>query len=463
MLALGLASSASATGAATISRVSVASDGTGGNNESDGAAISADGRYIAFHSDADNLVPGDTNGASDVFLHDTTTGATTLISRHSEGSQGSYSSYGPAISADGRYIAYESEADNLVDGDFNGTWDVFLSDTATGTTTLVSPGHDVSYGPAISADGRYIAYSSLASNLVTGDTNGSEDVFVYDTTTATTTLISRHTDGTQGGGNSFGPAISADGRYIAYTSWADDLVSGDTNLWGDVFLHDTAHGTTTRVSLHTDGTQGNNVSQNPAISADGRYVTFETFAANLFSGDGNGTYDVLLRDTTTGVTTLISAHTDGTQGDDSSQNPAISADGRYVTYTSNATNLVTGEIFGWGNVFLHDTTTGTTSLISRHIEGDHVPTSSAPAISADGRAIAFTSDANNLVDSDTNDVTDIFLHVTPAAAPTPTATPGAALAETGADSSIFGALGLAALVAGAGILGLLAARRPRAN
>jgi Tol biopolymer transport system component len=398
-------------------RVSLATDGTEGNNDSYYPAISADGRYVAFDSKATNLVSGDTNGYDDIFVHDTQSGTTTRVSLATDGTEGNDASRFPAISADGRYVAFTSVASNLVSGDTNGSRDIFVHDTQSGTTTRVSlatngtEGNSASYSPAISADGRYVVFDSVASNLVSGDTNGTNDVFVHDTQTGTTTRVSLATDGTEGNGPSFNPAISADGRYVAFTSVASNLVSGDTNGSDDIFVHDTQTGTTTRVSLATDGTQGNNDSYHPAISADGRYVAFWSTASNLVSGDTNGSDDIFVHDTQTGTTTRVSLRTDGTQGNGSSSYPSISADGRYVAFSSEASNMVSGDTNGGGDIFVHDTQTGTTTRVSLATDGTEGNGGShLPSISADGRYVAFISDASNLVSGDTNGDYDVFVH-----------------------------------------------------
>ena len=223
-------------------RVSVDSSGNEGNNTSSSPSISADGRYVAFQSDADNLVPGDNNISGDVFVHDRNTGATELVSVDSSGNEGNNTSSSPSISADGRYVAFYSVADNLVPGDTNGKLDVFVHDRNTGATELVSvdssgnEGNGDSMDPSIGADGRYVAYDSSATNLVSGDTNGQLDVFVHDRNTGATELVSVDSSGNEGNNYSSSPSISADGRYVAYDSSATNLVSGDTNGQLDVFV-----------------------------------------------------------------------------------------------------------------------------------------------------------------------------------------------------------------------------------
>ena len=238
-----------------IALVSVDSSGVQGNRDSEYPSISADGRYIAFESEADNLVAGDTNGYSDIFVRDHNTGITTRVSVSSSGGQGSNASTSPSISGDGRYVAFVSRASNLVAGDTNGNSDIFVHDRNTGITTRVNVNSSggqaigVSYSPSISADGRYVAFYSIASNLVSGDTNGQMDIFVHDRDTGITTCVSVDSGGVLGNGSSYDPFISADGRYVVFDSSASNLVSGDTNGVSDIFVHDRNSGITTRASV----------------------------------------------------------------------------------------------------------------------------------------------------------------------------------------------------------------------
>ena len=294
-------------------RVSVDSSGNQGNSSSGlwGPAISGDGRYVAFQSSATNLVPDDVNGYEDVFVHDRLTGITERVSMDSSGNQANgYSGFlGLAISADGRYAAFDSSATNLVSDDTNGQSDVFLHDRLTGTTERVSvdsDGNEVNGWAdveAISPDGRYVAFTSPASNLVPNDTNTCPvwqpsclDVFLHDRQTGATERVSVDSSGNQGNAESLSPAISGDARYVAFWSKASNLVPGDTNGTDDVFVHDRQTGVTKRVSVDSAGNQGNGPSgmSRPAIGLDSRFVAFESLASNLVPGDINGFDDVFV-------------------------------------------------------------------------------------------------------------------------------------------------------------------------
>jgi Tol biopolymer transport system component len=390
--------------------------GVQGDGASYTSFLSADGRYVAFYSDATNLVSGDTNLESDVFVRDRTAGVTYLVSRSSAGVEGNGPSYIPTLSSDGRYVTFYSYATSLVPGDTNGKADIFVRDRTTGVTTLVSKStagvqsDGTSNSPSISADGRYVAYYSDATTLVSGDINGAYDVFVRDRNTGTTALVSRNSAGTEGDGPSGSPSISGEGRYVAFESAATNLVAGDTNGFPDIFIRDRQTGTTTLVSRNSAGVEGNGASGYASISADGRYVTFESTATNLVSEDNNGGYDIFVRDRQTGTTTLVSKNSAGVKGDGTSRNPFISANGRFVAFESAATNLVAGDTNGKYDIFVRDRQTGTTTLASRNSAGALGNGESyAPALSADGRYGAFPSQATNLVTDDTNALQDIFV------------------------------------------------------
>jgi Tol biopolymer transport system component len=329
-------------------------------------SISADGRYIVFSSAASNLVPGDTNGVVDVFVHDQQANVTTRVSVDSSGAQQDtnlgFSDF-PVISADGRFVAFSSYATNLVPGDTNGASDVFLHDSLTGSTTLMSVSSAGAQGdldsihPTISADGRYVAFESKATTLVAGDTNAAIDVFVHDCVTGITLRASVSSSGGQGNGDSVLPSLSADGRYVAFSSYASNLVPGDTNGNVDIFVHDCQTGITTMASISSSGLQGNQASAWGQLSTDGRFVLFASYASNLVPGDTNGAEDMFVHDMLAGATTRVSVNTAGVQGDLDSGGGSfggISADGRYVTFHSYADNLVLGDTNGVADVFLRD-------------------------------------------------------------------------------------------------------------
>jgi len=378
-------------------------------------SISADGRYVAFASEASDLVPGDTNDQCDVFVHDRHTGQTTRISVASDGRQGNGDSNEPSVSADGWYVAFESAAAHLVPGDYDRLPDIFVHDRRTGDTVRISrtprQGPETSSGPSISPDGRCVAFRSDGSNLVPADTNDLWDIFVHDRHTGQTTRISVASDGNQGDDVSFEPSISADGRYVAFTSGASNLVPADTNDVYDVFVHDRQTGETVRLSVASDGKQGDGVSFDPSISADGRCVAFRSDGSNLVPADTNDLCDIFVHDRQTGQTERVSVASDGTQGDDWCGDPSISADGRYVAFSSSASNLVSGDANDVEDIFAHDRQTGQTVRVSVASDGTEGNGHSLePSISADGRYVAFRSWASNLVPADTNDAWDVFVH-----------------------------------------------------
>jgi Tol biopolymer transport system component len=392
----------------TITPVSVDSAGNLGNSFSYTPSLSADGRFVAFTSGASNLVPGDTNRENDVFVRDTLTNTTTGVSVDSAGNPGSYQSLDPSISADGRFVAFYSGASNIVPGDTNDSSDIFVRDRLTNTTTRVSvdsagnQGNSYSYRPSISADGRFVVFESDASNLVPGDTNNSDDIFVRDTLTNTT--VSLDLAANQRNSFSYTPSISADGRFVAFTSKASNLVPGDTNDTDDIFVRDRLTNTTTRVSVDSAGNQGNSYSYRPSISADGRFVVFESDASNLVPGDTNRSLDIFVRDTLTNTTTRVSVDSAGNQTNRSSLGASISADGRFVAFIStNASNIVPDT----SGIFVRDRLTNTTSNVSADSAGNGG--GGTPSISPDGRFVAFSAFRSQFVPGATNTSPQIFV------------------------------------------------------
>ncbi len=363
-----------------------------------------------------------------------TSAATTVrVSVSSKGAQGNLPSYPEGISADGRYVVFSSGSAGLVAGDTNRRQDAFIRDRKTGRTTRISVSSSGRQGKAardpfggsaaegITADGRFVLFRSDAANLVAGDTNGFQDVFVRDRRTGRTTRISVSSSGRQANGRSEFAAISANGRYVAFDSQASNLVSGDTNRLSDVFVRDRVKGTTQRVSVGGTGKQarcnvGSCDSWFPAISASGRYVAFTSGASNLVPGDTNRLPDVFVRDRALGKTRRVSLSSRGKQGtgtrySNGSNAPAISADGRYVAFHSDPPNLVAGDTNRTFDIFVHDRTTGKTERVSVSSRGEQANGENlgAASISAGGRYVAYASLASNLVPRDTNDITDVFI------------------------------------------------------
>src|SRR5437016_457905 len=362
-------------GAQTTERVSVTSGGTEGNGASLGSALSADGRFVAFDSAATDLVAGDTNGVSDVFVHDRQTGTTERVSVASDGAQGNDSSglvtfaFPPALSADGRFVAFVSAAANLVASDTNGATDVFVHDRQTGTTERVSVASDgtesnaANVGSSLSADGRFVAFHSAATNLVAGDTNGATDVFVHDRQTGTTERVSVASGGSQGNGSNAGPVLSADGRFVAFHGTASNLVGGDTNGTTDVFVHDRQTGTTERMSVASGGTQGNGPSSGAALSADGSLVAFHGTATNLVAGDANGAYDVFVHDRAVSTTTTSTTQPATTSTSSTTTTVSVTSTTSTSTTTTKTTTTTTTT-----------TTTSTTTTTTTTTTAPHTTT-----------------------------------------------------------------------------------------
>jgi len=383
------------------------------------SVLSDDGRFVAFMCGTDDVVPGDSNGTWDVFIRDRHLRVTEIASVDSHGvvSNGFSGLYGITISPDGRYVAFESGASNLVPGDTNGWSDVFLRDRHLGTTERVSvatggsEGNGQSFYPALSSDARYVAFNSMASNLVPGDTNGVYDVFVRDRLTHTTERVSVATGGAQANDYSYKPAISADGRFVAFHSAASNLVPVDTNGRLDVFVRDRLNGTTELVSVATGGAQGRGDASEACLSSDGRYVAFVSDSTTLVSGDTNAQWDMFVRDRQNATTERVSVGIGGVEADGTCFSGSISGDGRFVAFASNAHNLIPGDTLG-AHVFARDMVSGAIERVSVPTDGTLTPhdISEIPSISSGGRYVAFRSSATNLVPGDTNAQTDVFLH-----------------------------------------------------
>lgn len=411
---VALALAASFAGAQSTTLISLSNAGRATDGDCLYPEITPDGRFVAYQSSATTLVTGDTNGFEDVFVRDVLQGRTELASVDSGGAQGDGDSLEPAISADGRYVAFFSYATNLVALDTNDRPDIFVRDRVSGLTLCASV--DLAGLPAggrypsISADGRFVAFESTSPNLVNGDTNGARDVFVRDLATSTTQRVSVDSAGQEGHGDSRDASISPDGGFVAFESLAPDLVSGDTNGVLDVFVRDLAAGTTQRASVGAGGVQGDGASQDPSLSALGAHVAFASEATNLVAGDGNGLGDIFVRDLAAGTCARVNVGWTGQEADWPGYDPTISADGRFVTFYSQAMNLDPSDRNYVADIFLCDRAGGTLERVSVSSTGRAGNgTCLYAGVSSDGRYVVFDSYSSNLVPGDVNAIRDVFV------------------------------------------------------
>jgi Tol biopolymer transport system component len=418
--------------------VSVNTSGTGtGDGWSLNQAISDDGRYVAFESAAGDLHPLDIDSTEDIYLRDLSTGTTTLVSINSSGTaSGNDASSDPSMSSDGRYIAFVSAATDLVGTPVSGL-NVYLYDRESGSIELVSvndagtsSGNGDSNEPVLAADGRSLVFMSTATDLTTlADGNSSKDVFHRDLNTATTTLISHDSSGTAAADDaSNGALLSADGSRVAFLSLATNLLAvpvpqseggaRHSKLSGQVYLHTLATGVTELISWNSTGTgPAESNSTGLWLNQDASLVLFRSYASDIVANDNNGTYDLFLRRVQLGVTEAISVNSagDGT-GNGSSVNSgsldvSVSPDGSLVAFDSNASDLHPEDTDTLSDVFVRNTVTGTTILVSTSFDGIGSGNDGSidPVLSSDGQWLCYKSAATNLVtEADTNGTNDLF-------------------------------------------------------
>ena len=430
-----------------IALLSQTSAGFSAEGTSNSPALSSDGRFAVFASNAGDLVtPRILNPKNNVFVRDRGEARNEQISKSFNGTRPNADSnpggFAPSISADGRYVAFFSAASNLVPDDTNGKDDIFVYDRSLGLMERVSVGvggqqaNGSSNFPRLSADGRYVVFQSQASNLIDGDTNGVSDIFLFDRQGGTTQRVSVAADGGQANGFSITPAISGDGRVVAFASAASNLVDGDSNGKIDIFLREWDGGTTERVSVSSNGAQANGTSFLPALTFDGALVAFKSEAFNLVPGDTNGEPDVFVRTRASGKTERVSVDSFGNQSNGLSSGPAIDAEGRFVVFASYAENFDPDDGNRKSDVFVvdrlaqrDDGTFGNIKRVSVEMPANPRPNDNVPdfppSISGNGRWIGFASAAEDLVGNDFNNSTDAFVACNPfdptsCAQPTPT-------------------------------------------
>ncbi|WP_125532507.1 PD40 domain-containing protein [Streptomyces sp. WAC 06725] len=404
-------------------RVSVSATGAQADGDSSGAVLSANGRVVVFTSQARNLVPGTPEGTGiQLYAKDLRTGRVDLVSANPDGSPGYEPGYVHAVSADGRYVAFDSPSSTLDPRDSGDGMDVFLRDRRTGTTELITrhdgdPGAGRSFLPSISADGRYLAFTSLRADLVPGDTNDRADVFVRDRQRGTTRRVSVASDGTQADAASDNAVISADGRQVAFTTEAKNLFPWPQGTPGiarpqppyvSFGVHDLRTGETRAGAYNQNGIPAR-VQYGLHFSPDGRYLLFDTSDA-LLPGDESGWWGFYSRDLRTGAYARLAARPDGGRPTGSVTGAGLSADNRTAFFTTNAPDLVPDDTNGTWDVFARDLRSGEVTRLGSTPDGGP-PAEGSYGVSPDrrGRLVAFTSASADLVPGDTNGATDIFV------------------------------------------------------
>ena len=409
-----------------IIRISVNSSGEEGNGLSYKASSSNDGRYVVFESEATNLVDDDTNNVKDIFIRDTKENTTQRVSVGTDGVQGDGASLNAMISDDGLFVVFQSSASNLVGGDTNGFDDIFVRDLVNETTFIVSiadgisgvEGNGDSSDPSISGDGSIVAFNSDASNFV-NDTNNKADIFVRDLVNDTLVRVSigSGSDGEEGDNGVIYPIVSLDGNTVAFSSLATNLVENDTNGKHDIFFRNLTTLSTERVSITTDGVEGNRHSLNASLSANANVVSFDSKSIDFVEGNSNGVDDIFVLTVNTGNIIRVSVDSMGNEANDASLFSDISDDGNIVTFASKATNLVSNDTNNLWDVFVHYVSSGKTVRLSVNENGEEGDNDSGPAeddfltkvtLTTNGKYVLFSSRASNLVSNDTNVQSDVF-------------------------------------------------------
>ncbi len=405
-----------ATAQGTTERASLSASAAQTMGDSDQVSISGDGRFVAFRSAGTNLVAGDTNGVTDIFVRDRWTGVVERVSVSSTGAQAGAESMEPNLSYDGRYVVFASEANDLAtDVLASSSKDIYIRDRLLGTTRTVTRAYDGTpsngdcHHPRVSSDGRYVTFEGSATNLISLIPTANYQVFRRDMQ-GSTVLVSVDQAGLPATGFSFNGGVSGDGRYVCFVSNCPTLVVGDTNSAPDGFWRDMQTGLTRRVSVSSSGVQGTGSTfTNSSMSRNGRWIAFCSNSFNIAPGEFAAGYDIFLHDIQTFETFRISVNSSNVAANQNSYDPVVSDDGRFVAFQSFSTNLDPLDTDLQSDIFLRDRTLGTTKLVSRNAAASTNDDSYSSAISADGEVVTFHSESTDLVPSDTNLRIDAFV------------------------------------------------------
>ena len=397
-------------------RISATDSGVqGGWNATPGSNISLDGRYVSFRSYR-SFDASDPNGFTQIYVYDRDTDTFELVSKNGAGVKGNGLSQGSSISGDGRYVAFRTRASNLDAADIDSFWDIYVYDRDADTLELVSKntagvkGNGDSYFASMSLDGRYVVFRANSTNLDAADTDDTPDIFIYDRNADTLELVSKNAAGIKGNGFSSYPSINGDGRYVAFYTQSSNLGAGDTDHTPDVFVYDRDTDTLDLVSKNTAGVKGNSASLHPSISVDGRYVVFRTSSTNLDAADTDDITDIYVYDRDTDTLELVSKNAAGVKGNAMSAGAFVSANGRYVAFYTESTNLDASDSDEFADVYVHDRDAGVLELVSQSTAGEKGNNHSFHPSVAPVGVISFSSHADNLVLGDTGPG-DVFVRV----------------------------------------------------
>jgi hypothetical protein len=401
----------------TISLASTSDAGVKGDKLSSSPHLSAAGTKVAFDSRATNLDPADSDAVYDIYVKDLVTGDIVLASTSDDGKKANAASNGPSLSGDGDTVAFFSYATNLDPADTDFVIDIYVKNLVTGDISLASTsdegdkGNGTSRDPELSHDGTMVTFWSSATNLDPADTDVDDDVYVKSLATGDLTLASTSSDGVKGNGFSAGPALSAQGRVVAFSSSSTNLHPNDGDSGSDVYVKDLSTGHVMLASASTEGVTGDDDSFLPSLASGGALkVAFWSYARNLVPADSDSHADIYVKDLGSGEIVLASTSSEGVKGDADSYSPVLSASGQAVAFYSFARNLHPADADVASDIYVKDLSTGEIALAStseRGIKGDR--NSYVATLSRDGTVAGFSSYARNLHPGDTDGIADIYV------------------------------------------------------